>query len=75
MRWLSQEIREFSLSSFVVLFEFYYVHVLPFQKLKFRFTKERKKKEQGTNRAFDSENRGVKSSPRLVLKSAESAFM
>lgn len=50
--WLSQEIREFSLSSFVVLSEFYYVHVLPFQKLKFRFTKERKKKRAGHQQSF-----------------------
>lgn len=37
---------------FCLPFEFYYVHVLSFQELKFRFIK--KKKEQGTIRAFDT---------------------
>lgn len=75
MRWPSQKMREFSLSSSVVPFEFYYVHVLPFQKLKSRFTKERKKKSRAPTELLTPENRGVKSSPRLVLKSVRSAFV
>lgn len=57
------------LNSFVVPFEFYYIQVLPFQELKFRFIK--KKKSRAPTELLTPENRGIKSSPR---QSAGSAF-